>query len=76
MNRYCFAANIRTSREFAPGLGNIAWKERVDSWRQEKSTGRPSLSQAPSEGRFGGSEARFTADIDASTDVAMDDSLL
>ncbi|KAL8172181.1 hypothetical protein V2J09_023985 [Rumex salicifolius] len=71
--------NIRTSREFAsPGIGNIAWKERVDSWKvkQEKSTGRPSVSRAPSEGRFGGSEARFTTDIDASTDVAMEDALL
>jgi len=37
--------------------------------KQEKSTGAPSVSHAPSEGRFAG-------DIDACTDVAMDDSLL
>ncbi|GAB4851609.1 Cellulose synthase A catalytic subunit 3 [UDP-forming] [Ancistrocladus abbreviatus] len=64
--------NIRVSREFAsPGFGNLAWKERVDGWkmRQEKNIGTPSVSHAPSEGRCG-------ADIDASTDVVMDDSLL
>ncbi|KAL9250877.1 Cellulose synthase A catalytic subunit 3 [UDP-forming]-like protein [Drosera capensis] len=66
------SANIRGSREFAsPLFGNVAWKERVDGWkmRQGKSTSTPSISQAPSEGRF-------TTDIDASTDVAMDDSQL
>ncbi|GMH20150.1 hypothetical protein Nepgr_021991 [Nepenthes gracilis] len=65
-------ANIRASREFpSPGFGNVAWKERIDGWKmkQEKNMGTPSISQAPSEGRCGG-------DIDASTDVFMDDSLL
>lgn len=65
-------ANLRMSREFAsPGFGNVAWKERIDGWKmkQEKSTGPPSISHAPSEGRFAN-------DIDASTEIAMDDPLL
>lgn len=37
--------------------------------KQEKSTGPPSISHAPSEGRFAN-------DIDASTEIAMDDPLL
>ncbi|CAN1316827.1 Cellulose synthase A catalytic subunit 3 [UDP-forming] [Linum perenne] len=49
------AANIRSpeqSREFpSPGLGNVAWKERVDGWKmkQEKNAIPMSSSQAPSE---------------------------
>lgn len=57
-------------------MGNVAWKERVDGWKmkQEKnsvpmSTGHPmSIGQATSE--------RGAGDIDASTDVLLDDSLL
>ncbi|KAK6933802.1 Cellulose synthase [Dillenia turbinata] len=58
-------------REFgSPGLGNVAWKERVDGWKmkQEKNV-VPMSTQAASEGRGVG-------DIDASTDVLVDDSLL
>ncbi|KAL9420968.1 hypothetical protein AB3S75_038525 [Citrus x aurantiifolia] len=58
-------------REFgSPGLGNVAWKERVDGWKmkQEKNVVPMSTGQATSE-RGGG-------DIDASTDVLVDDSLL
>lgn len=51
------------------GLGNVAWKERVDGWKmkQENKSGRMS-SQAASE--------RGVGDIDASTDVFVDDALL
>ncbi|PSS24463.1 Cellulose synthase A catalytic subunit 3 [UDP-forming] like [Actinidia chinensis var. chinensis] len=58
-------------REFAsPGLGNVAWKERVDGWKmkQEKNVVPMTTSHAVSE-RGGG-------DIDATTDVLVDDSLL
>ncbi|KAA8518185.1 hypothetical protein F0562_015659 [Nyssa sinensis] len=67
--------NIRvvdSVKEFgSPGPGNVAWKERVDGWKvkQEKNVVPMSVSNAHSEGRGGG-------DIDASTDVVMDDSLL
>ena len=70
-----FAANIRITdpvREFgSPGLGNVAWKERVDGWKmkQEKNVVPLSTGHAASEGRGAG-------DIDASTDVLVDDSLL
>lgn len=69
-----FAANLRVVdpvREFgSPGIGNVAWKERVDGWKmkQEKNTIPMSTGHATSE-RGGG-------DIDASTDVIVDDSLL
>ncbi|KAK9283250.1 hypothetical protein L1049_011486 [Liquidambar formosana] len=59
-------------REFgSPGFGNVAWKERVDGWKmkQEKNVVPMSTGHAPSEGRGGG-------DIDASTDILVDDSLL
>ncbi|CAN1316825.1 Cellulose synthase A catalytic subunit 3 [UDP-forming] [Linum perenne] len=68
------AANIRSpeqSREFpSPGLGNVAWKERVDGWKmkQEKNAIPMSSSQAPSE--------RGVGDIDATTDILVDESLL
>ena len=58
-------------REFSsPGLGNVAWKERVDGWKmkQEKNVVPMSTGQATSE--------RGAGDIDASTDVLVDDSLL
>ncbi|OMO69773.1 Cellulose synthase [Corchorus capsularis] len=67
-------ANIRVVdpvREFgSPGLGNVAWKERVDGWKmkQEKNVVPMSTGQATSE--------RGAGDIDASTDVLVDDSLL
>ncbi|XP_058072776.1 cellulose synthase A catalytic subunit 3 [UDP-forming]-like isoform X1 [Magnolia sinica] len=68
--------NIRVvdpAREFgSQGFGNVAWKERVDGWKvkQEKNT-------APmSTGGHGISEGRGAGDIDASTDVNMDDALL
>ncbi|KAG6628220.1 hypothetical protein CIPAW_14G000100, partial [Carya illinoinensis] len=66
--------NIRIvdpAREFgSPGLGNVAWKERVDGWKmkQEKNVVPMSTGQANSE--------RGAGDIDASTDVLVDDSLL
>ncbi|GAB2300169.1 Cellulose synthase A catalytic subunit 3 [UDP-forming] [Dionaea muscipula] len=54
------------SREF----GNIAWKERVDGWkRQDKNMVMTSTVHAPSEGKGGG-------DIDANTDILIDDSTL
>lgn len=69
-----FAANVRVVdpvREYgSPGLGNVAWKERVDGWKmkQEKNVVPMSTGQAPSE--------RGVGDIDACTDVLVDDSLL
>lgn len=52
------------------GLGNVAWKERVDGWKmkQEKNVVPMSTGQAASE--------RGVGDIDAATDVLVDDSLL
>ncbi|KAL0429262.1 UNVERIFIED_CONTAM: Cellulose synthase A catalytic subunit [UDP-forming] [Sesamum radiatum] len=58
-------------RDFgSPGLGNVAWKERVDGWKmkQEKPVVPMTASHPPSE--------RGAGDIDASTDVLVDDSLL
>jgi len=69
-----FAANGRVVdpvREFgSPGLGNVAWKERVDGWKmkQDKNVVPMSTGHAPSE--------RGVGDIDAATDVLVDDSLL
>lgn len=68
-------------REFgSAGFGKVAWKERVDGWKmkQEKNGAPMSVSHAPSEGRGGlaPSEGRGGVDIDASTDVVMDDTLL
>ncbi|KAK9123518.1 hypothetical protein Sjap_013120 [Stephania japonica] len=63
---------VDPTREFGQqGFGNVAWKERVDGWKvkQEKNIVPMSTTQAASEGRGAG-------DIDASTDVLMDDSLL
>ncbi|KAL8128335.1 cellulose synthase A catalytic subunit 3 [UDP-forming]-like [Apium graveolens] len=57
-------------REFgSPGLGNVAWKERVDGWKmkQDKNVAPTTTSRAASE--RGG-------DIDASTHVPVDESLL
>ncbi|GMH30647.1 hypothetical protein Nepgr_032490 [Nepenthes gracilis] len=68
-------SNVRVvdpGREFgSPGIGNIAWKERVDGWKMkhDKNVVPMSAGQAQSEGREGG-------DIDASTDVLVDESLL
>nr|AEP33547.1 cellulose synthase catalytic subunit [Gossypium barbadense var. brasiliense]AEP33549.1 cellulose synthase catalytic subunit [Gossypium barbadense var. peruvianum] len=62
---------VEPVREFgSSGLGNVAWKERVDGWKmkQEKNTVPMSTCQATSE--------RGLGDIDASTDVLVDDSLL
>ncbi|KAJ8565619.1 hypothetical protein K7X08_008195 [Anisodus acutangulus] len=58
-------------REFgSPGLGNVAWKERVDGWKmkQDKNVVPMTTSHPPSE--------RGVGDIDASTDILVDDSLL
>lgn len=74
LNYILCAANIRVVdpvREFgSPGIGNVAWKERVDGWKmkQEKNVIPMSTGQATSE-RGGG-------DIDARSDVIVDDSLL
>jgi len=64
---YSCAANVRAGD---PGLGNVAWKERVDGWKmkQEKNVVPMSTGQAASE--------RGAGDIDATTDVLVDDSLL
>ncbi|XP_047315745.1 cellulose synthase A catalytic subunit 3 [UDP-forming]-like isoform X2 [Impatiens glandulifera] len=68
-------SNIRvvdSVREFgSSGLSNVAWKERVDGWKakQDKSAGvAPETSRAASE--------RGIGDIDACTDVPVNDSLL
>ncbi|RHN48811.1 putative cellulose synthase (UDP-forming) [Medicago truncatula] len=52
------------------GLGNIAWKERVDAWKmkKEKNAVPMSSSQASSE--------RGDGDVDSRSDVPVDDSLL
>nr|AIS86011.1 cellulose synthase 3 [Populus tomentosa] len=68
------SSNVRVVdpvREFgSPGLGNVAWKERVDGWKmkQDKTVVPMSTGHAPSE--------RGAGDIDAATDVLVDDSLL
>ncbi|KAB5520497.1 hypothetical protein DKX38_024816 [Salix brachista] len=68
------SSNVRVVdpvREFgSPGLGNVAWKERVDGWKmkQDKNVVPMSTAHAPSE--------RGAGDIDAATDVLVDDSLL
>ncbi|KAJ6310116.1 hypothetical protein OIU76_014949 [Salix suchowensis] len=68
------SSNVRVVdpvREFgSPGLGNVAWKERVDGWKmkQDKNAVPMSTGHAPSE--------RGVGDIDAATDVLVDDSLL
>lgn len=57
-------------REFGTaGLGNVAWKERVDGWKlkQDKNVVPLTTSHAASE---------RGQDIDATTDVLVDDSLL
>ncbi|KAG9138232.1 hypothetical protein Leryth_001448 [Lithospermum erythrorhizon] len=57
-------------REFgSPGLGNVAWKERVDGWKMKQDKNVPmTTSQPPSE--------RGGVDIDARSDVLVDDALL
>ncbi|GAB2232710.1 hypothetical protein Droror1_Dr00011757 [Drosera rotundifolia] len=58
------------AREYgSSGLGNIAWKERVDGWkRQDKNIVPMSTVEGPSEDKGG--------DIDANTDILMDDTSL
>lgn len=68
---YVFIRGVAHRRISDPvGLGNVAWKERVDGWKmkQEKNNGGPVSTQAASE-RGGG-------DIDASTDILADEALL
>lgn len=76
------AANVRVvdpTKEFgSQGFGNVAWKERVDGWKMKQdknvvhmSNGAPTAPTAHTV-----SEGRGAGDIDASTDVLMDDSLL
>ncbi|KAE8728997.1 putative cellulose synthase A catalytic subunit 2 [Hibiscus syriacus] len=71
---WLLAATIRVVdpvREFgSPGMGNVAWKERVDGWKmkQEKNVVPTSTGQVASK--------RGARDIDASTDVLVDYSLL
>ncbi|KAI4384667.1 hypothetical protein MLD38_002789 [Melastoma candidum] len=62
-------SNIRVA-DPARDFGNVAWKERVDGWKmkQDKNMVPMSTGQPASE-RGGG-------DIDASTDILVDDSLL
>lgn len=52
------------------GLGNVAWKERVDGWKMkpEKNVAPMSTGQAASE--------RGAGDIDARSDIFGDESLL
>lgn len=67
------AANIRVVdpvREFgSPGLGNVAWKERVDGWKMKQDKNVVPMTTSHTASERGG-------DIDASTDVIVDDSLL
>ncbi|XP_058073675.1 probable cellulose synthase A catalytic subunit 8 [UDP-forming] [Magnolia sinica] len=69
-------SNIRVvdpAREFgSQGFGNVAWKERVDGWKMKQEKNVAPLST----GGHGTSEGRGAGDIDASTDINMDDSLL
>lgn len=68
-----FAANVRVVdpvRDYgSTGLGNVAWKERVDGWKmkQDKNVVPMTTSRPASE---------RGQDIDANTDVLVDDSLL
>ncbi|VFQ77771.1 unnamed protein product [Cuscuta campestris] len=57
-------------REFgSPGLGNVAWKERVDGWKMKQDKpGIPIATSHPPSERGG--------DIDTNTDILVDDSLL
>ncbi|CAN0917412.1 Cellulose synthase A catalytic subunit 3 [UDP-forming] [Linum grandiflorum] len=66
-----YAADVNQSPNIrSGGLGNVAWKERVDGWKmkQEKNAIHMSSSQPPSE--------RGVGDIDATTDILVDESLL
>ncbi|WOH14665.1 hypothetical protein DCAR_0934185 [Daucus carota subsp. sativus] len=57
-------------REFgSPGLGNVAWKERVDGWKMKQDKNVVPMTTSHTASERGG-------DIDASTDVIVDDSLL
>lgn len=72
------AANIRVVdpvREFgSPGLGNVAWKERVDGWKMKQDKNVVPLTT--SHPRSAPPSERGVGDIDASTDILVDDSLL
>ena len=63
-----FAANIRVVdpvREFgSSGLGNVAWRERVDGWKQDKNVVPMTTSRPASE---------RCQDIDARSDVMHED---
>lgn len=52
------------------GLGNVAWKERVDGWKMKQERNAVPMSTAHAASERGG------GDIDACTDVLVDDSLL
>lgn len=73
LTRYFSAANIRIVdpvREFgSPGLGNVAWKERVDGWKMKQDKNVAPMTTSRSASERGG-------DIDAGTDVLVDESLL
>lgn len=57
-------------REFgSPGLGNVAWKERVDGWKMKQDKNVAPMTTSRSASERGG-------DIDAGTDVLVDESLL
>ncbi|CAM8952457.1 unnamed protein product [Rhodiola kirilowii] len=67
-------SNIRVVdpvREFgSPGFGNVAWKERVDGWKMKQDKNAiPMANSRPASERGGG-------DIDASTDILLDESIL
>ncbi|OIT20824.1 PREDICTED: cellulose synthase A catalytic subunit 3 [UDP-forming] [Nicotiana attenuata] len=62
-------------REFgSPGLGNVAWKERVDGWKMKQDKNVVPLTT--SHPRSAPPSERGVGDIDASTDILVDDSLL
>lgn len=61
-------------REFgSSGLGNVAWKERVDGWKMKQENNVVPMSTGQANSERGAGDNR---DIDASTDVLVDDSLL
>lgn len=72
-----FAANISVvdpMREFGSPLGNLAYKERVDGWRMKQVKNVAPSTTAPSTTSQAASERG--QDIDASTDVVIDESFL
>ncbi|KAF3785666.1 putative cellulose synthase A catalytic subunit 8 UDP-forming [Nymphaea thermarum] len=70
---YTDPASLNTSREFgSQSFGNVAWKERVESWQKKQDK---NVVHNVTTGTTTASEGK-AGDIDACTDVNMDDPLL